>query len=73
MLLISNHDRPGVIGFIGTTLGDHQVNIADMHLSRILSKRMAICLVTVDHPVASKVLQALKEYENILEVTIIEV
>jgi D-3-phosphoglycerate dehydrogenase len=73
MLLISNHDRPGVIGFIGTTLGDHQVNIADMHLSRILSKRMAICLVTVDNPVASKVLQALKEYENIVEVTIIEV
>ena len=73
MLLISNHDRPGVIGFIGTTLGDHQVNIADMHLSRNLSKRMAICLVTVDNPVASKVLQALKEYENIVEVTIIEV
>ena len=73
MLLISNHDRPGVIGFIGTTLGDHQVNIADMHLSRIRRKRMAICLVTVDNPVTSRVLQALKEYENIVEVTIIEV
>jgi D-3-phosphoglycerate dehydrogenase len=73
MLLISNHDRPGVIGFIGTTLGDHQVNIADMHLSRIRSKGTAICLVTVDNPVAPEVLRALKEYSNIIEATIIEV
>jgi D-3-phosphoglycerate dehydrogenase len=73
MLLISNHDRPGVIGFIGTALGTHQVNIADMHLSRIRSKGTAICLVTVDNPVSPKVLQALKEYEDIIEATIIEV
>jgi D-3-phosphoglycerate dehydrogenase len=73
MLLISNHNRPGVIGFIGTTLGDHQVNIADMHLSRIRSKRTAICLVTVDNPLSSGVLQALKEYADIIEATIIEV
>jgi D-3-phosphoglycerate dehydrogenase len=73
MLLISNYDRPGVIGFIGTTLGDHQVNIADMHLSRIRSKGTAICLVTVDNPVSPAALQALKEYENIIEASIIEV
>jgi D-3-phosphoglycerate dehydrogenase len=73
MLLISNYDRPGVIGFIGTTLGDHQVNIADMHLSRIRSKGTAICLVTVDNPVTPAALQALKEYENIIEASIIEV
>jgi D-3-phosphoglycerate dehydrogenase len=73
MLLISNYDRPGVIGFIGTTLGDYQVNIADMHLSRIRSKGTAICLVTIDHPVTSAALQALKEYEDIIGVTEIEV
>ena len=72
MLLISNHDRPGVIGFIGTTLANHQVNIADMHLSRIHSKGTAICLVTVDNPVSREVLQALKEYGDIIEATIIE-
>jgi len=73
MLLISNYDRPGVIGFIGTTLGDHKVNIADMHLSRIRSKGTAICLVTVDNPVSGKVLKALKDYGDIIEATIIEV
>ena len=73
MLLISNHDRPGVIGFIGTTLGDHKVNIADMHLSRIRSRGTAICLVTVDNPVSQGVLKALKDYDDIIECSIIEV
>ena len=73
MLLITNRDRPGVIGFIGTTLGNHKVNIADMHLSRIRSKGLAICLVTLDSPLSGKVLRALKEYDNIIETTIIEV
>jgi D-3-phosphoglycerate dehydrogenase len=48
MLLISNYDPLELIGFIGMTLRSHQVNIADMHLSRIRSKATAICLVTVD-------------------------
>jgi len=73
MLLITNCDRPGVLGFIGTTLGSFQVNIADMHLSRIHDKGMAICLVTVDNPVPPEALQALREHENIIETAIIEV
>jgi len=73
MLLISNFDRPGVIGFIGSTLGSFQVNIADMHLSRVRDKGTAICLVTVDNPVPPKALQALREHENIIETAVIEV
>jgi D-3-phosphoglycerate dehydrogenase len=73
ILLISNHDRPGVIGFIGTTLGKHQINIADMHLSRIRSRGTAMCLVTVDSPVPPETLQALREYNDIIEALTIEV
>jgi D-3-phosphoglycerate dehydrogenase len=73
MLLISNYDRPGVIGFIGNTLGSHQVNIADMHLSRIRSKGTAICLVTVDNPVPPAALHALRSFQNIIQVAPIEV
>jgi len=73
MLLISNFDRPGVIGFIGTTLGSFQVNIADMHLSRIPDKGTAICLVTLDGLLPPEALQALNEYENIIETAFIEV
>jgi D-3-phosphoglycerate dehydrogenase len=73
MLLITNFDRPGVIGFIGTTLGSFQVNIADMHLSRARDKGTALCLVTVDNPVPPEAIQALREHENIIEIAIIEV
>ena len=73
ILLISNYDKPGVIGFIGSTLGNHKVNIADMHLSRIQRKGRAICLVTVDNPVPAGALQALRDYKNIIEATTIEV
>jgi D-3-phosphoglycerate dehydrogenase len=62
MILINNYDRPGVIGFIGTTLAEHQV-----------SKGTAICLVTVDNPLSGRVLKALKDYGDIIEATIIEV
>src|SRR5207302_8769323 len=34
MVLIINRDQPGVIGTVGTSFGDAQVNIADMVISR---------------------------------------
>ena len=34
VLLLENRDRPGIVGRIGTLLGDHGVNIATMSLSR---------------------------------------
>ena len=34
MLLIHNYDRPGVIGNIGTALGNRNINIATMQFSR---------------------------------------
>ncbi|MCH2200659.1 MAG: phosphoglycerate dehydrogenase [Fuerstiella sp.] len=34
LLIYRHHDMPGLIGFIGTTLGQHNVNIANMTLGR---------------------------------------
>ena len=34
ILLLENHDVPGIVGRIGTILGAHKVNIASMSLSR---------------------------------------
>jgi len=34
LLLLENHDVPGIVGQIGTVLGTHGVNIANMSLSR---------------------------------------
>lgn len=67
-LLIQNLDKPGVIGFIGTTLGTHQANIANMHLSRTPERDKAIAIIRLDEPVPEKALAALRSHPNILSV-----
>ena len=58
MLLIFNDDRPGVIGIVGTIFGDHQINIADMMLSR--HKGTALMVLKLDAPIPADILEALQ-------------
>jgi len=52
MLIIANHDQPGVIGEIGTILGRHGVNIAGFALGR--GSEGAVGIVTVDEAPAGR-------------------
>lgn len=67
-LLIQNLDRPGVIGFIGATLGDYQVNIANMHLSRTAHGGKAMAIVRLDAEAPPEALDTLRNHPNILSV-----
>src|SRR5687768_17699951 len=51
MIFFTNTDRPGVIGKIGTILGQCSVNIAGMQLGREQAGGRALALLLVDHPV----------------------
>ncbi|MCK6456995.1 MAG: phosphoglycerate dehydrogenase [Phycisphaerae bacterium] len=64
MLLIFNDDRPGVIGFVGTTLGNLGVNIADMALSRHADR--ALMVLRLDAPPPREAVQALQSGPSIL-------
>ena len=59
MLYITNEDRPGFIGALGTLLGNAGVNIATFNLGRKAQGGEAICLVSIDEPPPKKVLDAL--------------
>ena len=48
MLVLTNADRPGVIGRVGTLLGDAGVNIAEYHQSRTSQGGNALAAITVD-------------------------
>ncbi|WP_108658537.1 phosphoglycerate dehydrogenase [Acuticoccus kandeliae] len=48
MLYVTNQDKPGFIGNIGTTLGEAGVNIANFTLGRKEAGGEAICLIEVD-------------------------
>lgn len=58
MLYLTNNDEPGLIGGLGTLLGDAGINIASFNLGREKVGGEAICLVAVDQPVTDTALQA---------------
>jgi len=73
VLTIRNQDVPGVIGRVGTILGDHRINIANFALGRArggqsLPEGTALAVVQVDGEVTESVLRALRGVEAISEV-----
>ena len=68
MLLVDNKDVPGVVGTIGTTLGKHGVNIAEMSFDRDKKTGKAISLLNVDSEVPETVLKKLKKAKDIIDV-----
>ncbi|MFM8748450.1 MAG: phosphoglycerate dehydrogenase [Aestuariivirga sp.] len=68
MLYITNEDRPGFIGALGTVLGNAGVNIATFNLGRRSQGGEAICLVSVDEEPPPPVLQAVNSLPHVRQV-----
>ncbi len=60
MLLLHYADRPGMIGKIGTIMGQHEINIASMNLGRSEMKGEAMVILSVDSPVPAEVVAEIK-------------
>jgi D-3-phosphoglycerate dehydrogenase len=74
LLVCRNLDVPGVIGKIGSILGEHGVNIANFALGRERSGPKpvkALAVVQVDAPVSGKVLEALQTIEALIEAKLV--
>jgi D-3-phosphoglycerate dehydrogenase / 2-oxoglutarate reductase len=65
MLYVTNMDKPGFIGALGSLLGNAGVNIASFHLGRHAQGDDAICLVQIDEPVPASVLWAVQKLEQV--------
>ena len=61
MLYTTNEDVPGVIGCLGSVLGDAGVNIANFTLGRSGPSGSAIALLELDEPLGDDVVMALRE------------
>jgi len=83
LVSIRNHDVPGVIGRIGTILGEHQVNIANFALgrsngssrSKSVPQGQALAVVQIDVPSAASAnaaVDALRKVEAIASVRLVE-
>ena len=67
MLYISNDDKPGFIGSLGTLLGKKNVNIATFHLGRTGSGD-AISLLELDQPIETELIRLLYDLPNVKKV-----
>ncbi|MEA3488729.1 MAG: phosphoglycerate dehydrogenase [Candidatus Omnitrophota bacterium] len=68
MLVVNNNDVPGVVGKIGTVLGRHGINIAEMSFGRVKKTGEAISLLNVDSEVPKEVIRKLKQAKDINDV-----
>ncbi|MBT4269917.1 MAG: phosphoglycerate dehydrogenase [Candidatus Marinimicrobia bacterium] len=68
MLFARNKDVPGVIGKVGTMLGEAKVNIGGYLLSREMNDGEAFAVVRVDNPVPDSVLSQIRDLPEIISV-----
>ena len=70
LMVVRNDDRPGVIGRVGTILGDAQVNIADMDVGRSVHGESALMVIATTEPVSTEVADLLRAADGVTSVSV---
>jgi D-3-phosphoglycerate dehydrogenase / 2-oxoglutarate reductase len=68
LVVLRNRDVPGVIGRVGTLLGEAGVNIAEYHQARLQVGGEALAAISVDSRIPAEVIDRLCELPEIVEV-----
>lgn len=72
LLVIENRDRPGIIGWLGTILGRHQINIANMSLGRSEAGSRALSILHLDSQPSIEAIHEIEQDKDIFWVKFIE-
>src|SRR5216684_880293 len=72
ILVLENTDRPGIVGRIGTLLGEHDVNIATMSLSRNQAGGTALTILNLDNAPGEQLLQEIRASDDIHSAQVIQ-
>src|SRR5207237_10497143 len=72
ILVTRHHDRPGVVGAVGTVLAEAGVNISSLELSRLSAAGEATMFVSVDQPVPRSALERLRAEAAIVQASLVE-
>ncbi|MEE9395306.1 MAG: phosphoglycerate dehydrogenase [Planctomycetota bacterium] len=72
MLFVSNDDVPGVIGRIGTALGDTKINIANLSLGRETSGGRSLAVFNLDSAPSADTLKSFEELEGVHVVRLVK-
>jgi len=68
LLACENRDRPGMIGALGTLLGEFDVNISFMNVGRQEKRGIALMVLTLDEPLTAEQLARVREIPDIFGV-----
>jgi D-3-phosphoglycerate dehydrogenase / 2-oxoglutarate reductase len=72
-LLVTQHiDRPGIIGLVGTLLGEADINISSMQVGRQAPRGQALMLLSVDEPVPPAVVERIRQAASIETIKVIK-
>lgn len=72
VLLLNNKDRPGIVGYLGTLLGRHKLNIASMSLTRDTAGGHALTVLNLDSVPPPEVLDEIQRDPDISNVKVVE-
>ena len=65
LLVIPNTDKPGMIGRVGTILGNAQINISGMQVGRTEVGERAVMVISLEEPVEDRVLEELEKQDDL--------
>jgi len=68
-LIVKNDDRPGIVGALGTLLGNSNQNIANLSLARNKSGGNALSVIEVDEPLSEDLMTSIRTIPGVLSAT----
>jgi D-3-phosphoglycerate dehydrogenase len=72
MLILENHDEPGIVGFVGTVLGRHKINIASMSLGRNEAGGTAFTVLNLDTVPSDEAMAEIEDSDSIKSAVIVD-
>jgi len=72
VLLLRNKDRPGIVGYLGTLMGKHRINIASMSLSRDTAGGKAMTVLNLDSVPPPEVMREIENDPDISNVKVVK-
>ena len=70
---MNNVDKPGMVGYIGSLMGEHQVNIANMSLNRDEEGGEALMILNLDHEPPAALLEKVGSDPDITNIKVVSI
>ena len=71
-LILHNHDQPGVVGHVGTVLGEEGCNISRMQLALVRERSEACMIVNVDSAPSRAVMERLRNLPHMISAQLVD-